>query len=263
MDATDQEAQHFSGCPRTDDLALLYQPIVGLDNGEILAVEALIRWQHPTLGTLPPASFLNNLLLSDQRGDVTEWIFREALGQLRQWRLNGVRSVRMAINLSLVELEDPKIVSLVQEWTSDAQVDSCDIDLEITERAGLLESHGVRDTVMQLSEAGFRISIDDFGAGDASLRYLIDLPATAIKLDRSIVHGIPERRHSAIIVGVARTAEDLGCQLIIEGLETFAQEQFLLRNGIRCAQGYYLGKPTTHSEMFHTLKTSSRRRADA
>lgn len=227
---------------RLRDLRVVYQPIVDIFETKLVGFEALLRWQHPSLGQLRPQRFLERALSSSMLPEITATVFQHAFAQLREWLEYGA-PLRLAVNLSIAELEVSGITGLIIDLVNAAGVSTAGVTLEISEEGTVLRSPRALDAVGKLHSRGFRIAIDDFGAGDASLRYLLELPIGEIKLDRSFISGLSHPVYETVIIDVARLAEHLGHSLIVEGVESQEQVRFLLKNRMRFAQGYYISPP--------------------
>ena len=235
---------------QVQDLVLEYQPIFDLYRLRIARAEALLRWNHPFLGRLLPARFLPSLLRSSDMQGVTRWVFQRAVAQLARWQSNGHRHMRMCVNLGLEELTD-SFPPYALEVLDAHKVSPLDVELELSEQGLLLEEVSAMSVVRRLHASGFRISIDDFGAGSASLRYMLDLPATTLKFDRFFAAGTPSRRHVAVLEHVSKLAKELGYHAIVEGIENEEQLQAAISCGAGYAQGCYLSPPIT-AALFET-----------
>ena len=224
-------------------LLLHYQPKVDLSNNLTVGVEALLRWNHPQHGLIPPAEFITIAEQSDLIRSLTYWVIDEALLQCHAWRQMGY-TLNVAINLSARNLHDPglpvKVAGLLAKWAVPA---SC-ITLEITENAIMIDPERALKTLMRLYNMGVHLSIDDFGTGYSSLVYLKKLPVTQIKVDRSFVRDMIHDDDDAAIV---RSTIDLGhhmdCLVVAEGVEDKETLERLRILGCDHVQGYYLSRP--------------------
>ena len=222
------------------ELELHYQPIVNLHTGAVSSVEALVRWQQPAQGLVPPLSFIP---LAEQTGlivPLTAWVVEEALRQSTRWRAAGLLA-RIAVNLSVDVLTrevatDPLLSRLM------AAADF--LTAEITESS--LADERARHAVTRLAAAGVACAIDDFGTGYSSLAYLKDLPIAQLKIDRAFVMDVARTdRDMAIVRSVADLGVALGVEVVAEGVEDEASAAALRRCGVRLAQGYYFARPMT------------------
>lgn len=227
-------------------LRLEYQPIADLDTGEILGVEALVRWHHPTLGVLPPAEFIT---LAEETGDIDAigcWVLETATRQAAAWRrsLPGRTDLWIAINLSTLQLRTPRSLASLTRILSDPATQADKVVLEVTETALAGTADGGTIALNTLKALGVRIAIDDFGTGFSSLSRLAALPADILKIDRSFLGREEGQRPStAMLEGILGLAHKLSLDVIAEGIET--PEQLHLLRGLGCSmgQGYYLSRP--------------------
>jgi diguanylate cyclase (GGDEF)-like protein/PAS domain S-box-containing protein len=220
------------------ELLLLYQPQFELRTARLVGAEALIRWQHPHHGLLAPASFLPLAERTSLMRPVLEWVLRTAL---RETKPSGVR---VAVNLAMRNLLEPGLGALVRAALSDADRPPTDLTLEITENGVMLKPELAVAVLDELRTLGCRLSVDDFGTGYSSLAYLQRLPVHEVKIDRSLVRGIPhDKRSLAIVQASIALAHGLGLLVVAEGVEDDASRAALSGMGCDRAQGYLLGKP--------------------
>jgi EAL domain-containing protein (putative c-di-GMP-specific phosphodiesterase class I)/CheY-like chemotaxis protein len=237
-------ASELAVAAREQQWVLHYQPKVDLKTGSLAGVEALIRWKHPEYGIVMPDHFIGIAEDNDLIDTLTDWVLREAIGQLAIWRDGGLPPVRMAINVSVKNLHAPDFVHHLGSIVRDADVSTSDVTLEVTESRLMSPSPLPLETLVRLRLQRFKLSIDDFGTGHSSLAQLRDVPFTELKVDRGFVKGA--RTNSIIrpiLEGSVGFAKRLGMQSVAEGVET-AEDWFLLRE-IECdfAQGYFIGRP--------------------
>ena len=227
-----------------DEFRLHFQPQVSLQTGRIVAVESLIRWQHPQQGLLPPSVFVPLLERSGMIADVGEWVLKTACTQLRQWQDQVDSSIRVAVNLSTRQLADPKLPQSVQRVLNDTAIDASSLEFEVTESVLMQNEERGIDILNTLHDQGVRVSIDDFGTGYSSLLYLKLLPIQALKIDRSFVADLSDNADDmAIVKATIALAKSLGLQVTAEGVENREQSLFLKRHQCNLAQGYYFGRP--------------------
>ncbi|MDB5846671.1 MAG: hypothetical protein JWP29_423 [Rhodoferax sp.] len=236
------------------ELRLFLQPKISLKTGEVMAAEALVRWQHPTRGLIPPVAFIP---FAEQTGfirQLTLWMFNEVA---RQWSSlqHGTQSgqadqpLRVAINLSTRDLMDPDFPAKLAVLLATHAASSSSFCLEITESAIMDDPQRAETTLNQLSELGFKLSIDDFGTGYSSLAYLKRLPVDELKIDKSFVMGMENDPDDAKIVrSTIDLAHNLGLSVVAEGVETGAAWDLLRELTCDEAQGYYMGKPMPVAE---------------
>jgi diguanylate cyclase (GGDEF)-like protein len=227
-------------------LVLHYQPIAGLRSGQILGVEALVRWMHPERGMVPPMDFIP---LAEETGLVValgEWVLREACRRTVAWhRAHPDRPpLFVAVNLALSQLQLPAFGETVAAILIETGLRAEDLVLEITESQIMDNIEAIRPNLERLRRLGVRMSIDDFGTGYSSLSRLRSLPVDELKIDRSFVHEIRNAEDEAPLVSaIIAMAHGLGLKVVGEGVETAEQLDFLLRDGCDRVQGYLLGRP--------------------
>ena len=232
-----------------DEFILHYQPIVDSQDGRVIAIEALIRWQSSKNGLVPPLQFIP---VAEETGlivPIGEWVLRTACKQLARWQAGGRPDLRISVNLSVRQFRDLNLVTMVGQSLAAASLDPAHLDLEITESI-LVEQINVLDAVRELDAQGVQFSIDDFGTGYSSLSYLKHLPINTLKIDRSFVSGIPgDSDDAAIAQAIIAMAHSLGMRVVAEGVETAEQNQFLQRHGCDALQGYLYSRPLPAEEM--------------
>jgi diguanylate cyclase (GGDEF)-like protein len=227
-------------------LLLEYQPVADLRTGEVLGLEALVRWQHPTLGLLPPADFIT---LAEETGDIEAigtWVLETATRQVAVWRNTMDHCARLwvAVNLSLYQLPNPSSLAAIRRILSDPVVRSENVVLEVTETALASDVDGGIAKLTSLKGLGVRLAIDDFGTGFSSLSTLATLPIDILKIDRAFVSGNSSGAPSVpMLEGILGLAAKLGLDVIAEGIEEPDQLVLLRDLGCFTGQGYLLGRP--------------------
>ena len=226
------------------EFVLHYQPIVHLESRRVSGAEALMRWEHPHLGTLPPACFLS---LAEETGMIiplTTWAVREAFAQVARWDEQGLDVGRVAVNISAHQLREPYFARTIGRIAGEEGVDPHRIELEVTESVFVADDRRCIETLHDLKRDGFGIAIDDFGTGYSTLSYLQRLPVDRLKIDRAFIRDCGSSEQSAaiaeLIISVARR---LRLGVTAEGVETEGQLEFLDAHGCDEIQGYYLGEP--------------------
>ncbi len=219
-----------------------YQPIVSLASGQITSCEALIRWMHPERGLIGPSDFIP---IAEDTGAIVaigEWMLDESCKQLSEWRRGGLRDLRMSINISPRQLEQPEFGRTVEAAVQRYDIPPEFLQLELTETT-LMESETI-EPLQDLFSSGFRIALDDFGTGYSSLRYLRRFPINTLKLDRSFAREIAtDSLAASIATGLISMAHNLNLSVVVEGVEDPSQLAFLRQNGCDEVQGYLIGKP--------------------
>ncbi len=222
------------------EFVLHYQPIVAVSDLKVCGYEALIRWQHPERGLVPPLDFIP---LAEETGlivQIGEWVLHEACKQAVAWPSD----IRVAVNLSPLQIKSPRLIATVVKSLADTGLRPSRLELEITESALLEQTELVFTTLRHLKTLGVRIGLDDFGTGYSSMGYLHTFAFDNIKIDRSFIQAMAINPQSAAIVkAVLMLAEDLGISTTAEGIETIEQFNALKLRGCDAAQGYYFGKP--------------------
>ena len=225
------------------ELRVDYQPILEPTSGQIAAVEALARWEDPERGLVPPLEFIP---FAEETGMITEIGARVVdlvCEQARRWREAGLAPA-VSLNVSPRELREPDYAARLRDRIAGAGLDPAGFTVEITESATVGDPARVIPALHELADAGLRLAIDDFGAEHSSLGRLRTLPVHMLKVDRSLLDGVPgDRRASAIVASLLTLAEALKLVAVVEGVETEAQRRFLIEHGCPLAQGYALGRP--------------------
>ncbi len=232
-------------------LLLHYLPEVDMRTGDILATEALVRWQHPTRGLLPPESFIGVAESINMAGELGRWVLRTACADFADWRSRGVgRDTIMRINVSPVQLVTDGFVDTVAGIVDEFQLDHGSVCLEITESVVVQDIETTRVTLNGLKGAGVRIAIDDFGTGYSALSHLKSLPVDTLKIDKGFVRELgSDPGDLAIVRAIIALAEAFGLELVAEGVETDAAALTLLRHGCHRAQGFLLSRPIAGAAM--------------
>jgi len=233
-----------------DQLVIHYQPQVRLDSCETIeGFEALVRWQHPRRGLVPPSDFIP---LAEETGlivDLDRLVLRHACREVRALSQRLRRRPRLAVNISAVHLSLPDLAEAVREIACDEGFDPADLEVEVTETAILRDPATAEQALRRLREHGIMVALDDFGTGYSSLSHLQRLPISRLKIDRSFVMDVPEDEGAcSIVASVVDLAHNLGFGVIAEGVETAAQLRFLQKEGCDAGQGYYFGRPCPIAE---------------
>ncbi|OJF14721.1 putative bifunctional diguanylate cyclase/phosphodiesterase [Couchioplanes caeruleus] len=235
------------------ELYLAYQPVFDLVTGRLACVEALVRWNHPTRGNVPPNDFIPVAERSGLIVPLGSWVLREACTQLAAWRAEYGDAAIGSINVNVAarQLRDPGFVDEVTAVLADTGLVPANLVLEVTE-SSVVDGRQVRDTLEALHGLGVRLALDDFGTGQSSLSLLRAFPVDVLKLDKSFVDGIcdgEDRGRLAVAAAVSQLAEYLDLYAVAEGIETAEQAERLRRMGYRLGQGYHLAKPLPPGEV--------------
>lgn len=234
---------------------LHYQPCVSLTDNRITGVEALVRWEHPEQGLIPPASFIPLAERNGLIGELGQWVFGEACRQAGEWRESGLPRLRMAVNVSARQFSHRRLVAELHEVINSTGMLATDLHLEITESMMMENPARALSTLEAVAEMGIDIAVDDFGTGHSSLSYLKDFPIHYLKVDRSFVMGLPEDQDAlAIVRAIVAMAKNLKLKVIAEGVETATQRDILADLGCDEAQGYYFSRPRRANEIARLLE---------
>jgi len=230
-------------------LVIHYQPNVDLRQNRVIGVEALVRWQHPEKGLIPPNEFIPLAEHSGHIRELTVFVLEEALQQLHLWNSTGL-TLQMSINLSGRSLHDSDLCVQIAKLLTQWQIKPEHLQLEITEQALLYDPIQANQTLSQLHAMGIKLSIDDFGTGYSSLAYLKQLPIHEIKIDKSFVHAMLGQDADKVIVrSTIDLAHNMGHQVIAEGVDSEAALKLLREMGCDLAQGYHINKPSSAEEL--------------
>ena len=237
-----------------NEFVLHYQPQVEMKSGDIVGAEALIRWNHPTLGLLGPVRFIT---VAEERGFIVQlgnWVIREACRQLASWHSAGLPQITLAINLSALQFRQHDLVASIERALSANGLPGSALDIEVTESVVMEDVDTTVQTIDAIKRMGPQLSIDDFGTGYSSLSYLKRFKADKLKIDRSFVQDIPaDADDSAIAKAIINIAQTLNMKVVAEGVETIEQWNFLLAEGCDLVQGYLLAKPMPAPEFAQVL----------
>ena len=227
-----------------NEFMVYYQPQMDASDGKLKGLEALLRWNHPTLGLLPPAKFLK---LAEESGIIVEidrWVMKTAMLQINSWYKQGFNPGILALNLSLTHLRREDYIESLSNTIDEIYFRSEWLELEITESEVMKKFDEVITKLKLIKSLGIGIAIDDFGTGHSSLSYLKKLPVHKLKIDKSFIDDVPGNDEDvAIIKAIIALANNLNLTVLAEGVETKIQKDFLLEHGCSCIQGYYYAKP--------------------
>ena len=241
-----------------EEFVIHYQPQINSCTGELVGLEALVRWQHPTMGFLTPDKFIP---LAEETGMVIEvdrWVMRTAMMQISSWYKEGLKPGVLGLNLSINQLESRDFIQIIKE-----SLETCDfkaewLELEITEGQMMTKPEDVISKLKKINDLGIGISIDDFGTGYSSLSILKRLPVHRLKIDQSFIQDIPDDEEDvAIVSAIIALAKSLNLDLVAEGVETSQQRDFLVENGCINMQGYHFSHPVPAEEMREILLSNS------
>jgi diguanylate cyclase (GGDEF)-like protein/PAS domain S-box-containing protein len=250
----ESELRHAIG---NGELVLHYQPQVSLRSGAMVGVEALVRWQHPTRGLVPPAAFIP---LAEETGLIValgEWVLREACAQNQAWQDAGLPRICVAVNLSARQFEGQDVLALIDAVLKDSGLDPACLELELTESAVMKDAEGFIRVTQRLKALSVSLSLDDFGTGFSSLSYLRRFAIDRLKIDQSFtrdIHRDPD--NAAIALSVIALAHNLRMSVIAEGVESEAEKDFLRARGCDEMQGYLFSRPLPAAEFAQLLASN-------
>ncbi|WP_167568759.1 putative bifunctional diguanylate cyclase/phosphodiesterase [Brevibacillus migulae] len=226
------------------ELLVYYQPRVCTSSGRIVGMEALLRWQRPGHGLIPPGEFIP---LAEETGliiPIGEWVLRTACRQTKRWQEDGVAPLRVAVNLSALQFKQVDLVEMIGRILEETELPPCYLELEITESVAMQDVETAISKLKKLKEMGIEISIDDFGTGYSSLHYLGQFPIDTLKIDRSFVNEITHNtHHMAIVTAITALGHSLQLKVLAEGVEKDEQLHILRDIGCQEMQGYYYSPP--------------------
>jgi diguanylate cyclase (GGDEF)-like protein len=226
-----------------EQLFLLYQPIFDLQSERVIGFEALLRWEHPTRGVVPPVDFVPVAEDTDLIVPIGRWVLREACRQAQRWRAGG-RELGISVNVSARQLDDDGLIEDVRAALVESGLEAGNLTLEVTETALMRDPEATAERLLALKELGVRIAIDDFGTGYSSLAYLRQFPADALKIDRSFIGGIAaSKRSSSLIRTLVQLGKTLEIETLAEGIEERAQLEALQRENCDLGQGFLFARP--------------------
>lgn len=227
-----------------NEFILHYQPQVNIQTGKVVGVEALVRWNHPELGIVPPNKFIS---LAEETGlihPITDWVLEEACKQNKKWQDLGYEPITMAVNISTIQFKEDNFVGKIKRILMETNLNPIYLDIEITESALIKNIEEAIFKLKKLKQLGVKISIDDFGAGYSSLNYLAKLPLDTLKIDRSFIKDMDlNKEHKTITSTIIHLAHALGMDIVAEGVDSKEQLEFLKKQNCEYYQGYFFSRP--------------------
>ena len=245
-----------------EQLELVYQPTFELGTGRIEAVEALLRWRHPSRGLLAPAEFIEHAEHSGAINQIGRWVLETALAQVSTWRADSADDLRVAVNLSTVQLRDPGLVAEIAALLERHELGAQALRLELTESAVLQADDDSKAVLRSLARLGVSLALDDFGKGHTSVAQLADVPFSVLKIDRSFLDH-PSPGDSLLLRGIVALADEMGLTTVTEGIERDDQLAAVRRLGCAIGQGFFLARPAPAAEVTRLLVEDRRRRRAA
>jgi diguanylate cyclase (GGDEF)-like protein len=242
------------------EFVLHYQPQIELGTGRVIGVEALVRWQHPEFGLLAPAHFIT---IAEETGAIVplgEWVARTAMLQTKRWRETGLNRLRLAVNVSARQFNEPHFVETIARLLHETDLPADALELEITESVIMKNAEKTIERLQALHSMGVHFAVDDFGTGYSSLSYLRRFPIHSLNVDQSFIHDLTEDSGDAEIVKtIIAMARGLKLAVVAEGVETHEQLVFLQVHGCYAVQGYLISRPLSVERMTERLNQSDAR----
>lgn len=227
-----------------NELSLNFQPQLDIKHEKIIGFEALLRWNHPDLGNIPPAEIIP---IAEETGlilPIGDWVLKNACLKLKEWEKAGFHSLRIAVNLSAQQFLQKNMVEKIKAVINETSINPEYLELEITEGVVIHDVDSAISVLQQLKDIGIQISIDDFGTGYSSLNYLKKLPVNTLKIDRSFIFDIDTNPSSkALTSAITTMAHDLKLNVVAEGVETYKQLSYVKKSSCDVIQGYYFSRP--------------------
>ncbi|MBD2246340.1 EAL domain-containing response regulator [Nostoc sp. FACHB-888] len=236
------------------EFEIYYQPIIDIASGKIVAAESLLRWQSPELGLIYPTEFIS---LAESTGlivPIGKWVLKNVCKQIKGWRDAGIYSLTVAVNLSVIEFNQPDFIHSIVNFIAMNNLEPDDLELELTESMIMQDVNSAITTMSKLQSLGINIAIDDFGTGYSSLIYLKNLPINTLKIDRYFIHNVAkDSQKSAITQALIQMAHNLNLDVIAEGVETESELAFLRQHNCNSMQGFLFSRPLPAAEFENFL----------
>ncbi|MCC5651762.1 EAL domain-containing response regulator [Nostoc sp. XA013] len=236
------------------EFEIYYQPIIDIASGKIVAAESLLRWQSPELGLIYPTEFIS---LAESTGlivPIGKWVLKNVCKQIKGWRDAGIYSLTVAVNLSVIEFNQPDFIHNIVNFIAMNNLEPNDLELELTESMIMQDVNSAIATMSKLQSLGINIAIDDFGTGYSSLIYLKNLPINTLKIDRYFIHNVAnDLQKSAITQALIQMAHNLNLDVIAEGVETESELAFLRQHNCNSMQGFLFSRPLPAAEFENFL----------
>jgi len=238
-----------------EEFAVHYQPQVNAETNLIIGMEALVRWNHPSMGLISPSKFLTFANDTGLIVPLDQWVMKTAMSQHVSWYQSGLQPGVLALNVTLRQLQQKDFVDSIKQLLEGTGCKAQWLELEVTEGQLMKDSNAAIEILNQIKELGISLAIDDFGTGYSSLSQLKRLPINKLKIDQSFIRDLPFDEEDAVISKtIISLAKNMGLTVIAEGVETEQQKDFLLQNGCHYIQGFYYSKPIVASELEKKLK---------
>jgi EAL domain-containing protein (putative c-di-GMP-specific phosphodiesterase class I) len=239
------------------ELEIYYQPQINMRTGCIVGAEALMRWNHPEKGMIPPSTFIPMAEESGQILQMGEWILQKACMSMKQWNNESEVQCRIAVNLSGYQFNRPDLIERLTAIFRKASIDPRILELEITESVLIQQPANALKRMKELKDLGVHICLDDFGTGYSSFAYLKQFPFDALKIDRSFIANVhDDPKSSAIVTAIIQMAHSMNTKIIAEGVETMYEYEFLKQHGCEEVQGYLFSPPVPENKFCELMNNS-------
>ncbi|WP_373001832.1 EAL domain-containing protein [Sulfurimonas sp.] len=233
-----------------DELVVYFQPQIDAKENKLVGMEALVRWEHPTMGFIYPDKFIPLAEITGMIVELDRIVMKKALTQFKKWDKAGLNPGKLALNLAIKQIEEDDFIEFVENILDCEECSYKNIEFELTENQIMNNPEASIETLQKLSDLGISIAIDDFGTGYSSLAYLKRLPINKLKIDRSFIKDLPQDADdTAITKTIISLCSSLNLKVIAEGVETEEQKNFILKNGCQFIQGYYYSRPLSIEDM--------------
>jgi predicted signal transduction protein with EAL and GGDEF domain len=243
---------------KQEEFRLYYQPIINITTGKIAKMEALIRWQNPQLGLVSPYIFIP---IAEENGAIVpigEWVLKTACAQNRTWQTMGLSPIKLSVNLSVRQFQQPNLVSTIVHILNQTRLHPSYLELEITESVTMQDTELAKTILLELNQLGITLSMDDFGTGYSSLSYLKKFPFHTLKIDRSFIRDLhPSSSDLAIVNAVLTLGKGLNLNIVAEGVETEELQETLRNLGCEYVQGYLYSPPVPAQEATELLQKTN------
>jgi EAL domain-containing protein (putative c-di-GMP-specific phosphodiesterase class I) len=238
-----------------NELSLMFQPKVDLASRRVVGIEALVRWNHPTRGQTPPATFIPLAERSDQIVQIDRWVMRHAIEAQARWREQGLATLPVAVNLSMADILSSNLVEYLSELLDEFQVPADALEVEVTESCVMRELGKTRGVLAALNQRGISTTLDDFGTGFSSLSYLRQLPLQSIKIDQSFTFSMLQDPNAETLTqAIVAMGVALKMLVVAEGVESEQQMNWLLAHGCHLGQGYFFSPPVASDDIHDVIE---------
>ena len=241
---------------KNDELIVYYQPKIDFHNYQVIGFEALVRWQHPTKGIIPPNLFIPIAEQTSLISDIGRVVIQQTAKQIREWNLLGFDHIQVSVNVVAQQLQRGQLLQDLDDAINTYQISGASLELEITESSLVENSTTVKSLLDEIKQRDIHIALDDFGTGYSSLSYLTDFPIDILKIDRSFISKIGNTKQEAIVSAMIAMGKAMDMTVVAEGIETEQQLEYLKNLNCDIAQGYLFSRPLPESEATQFLKAN-------